>query len=194
MKRIVVIACLWAVCNILPAKVHVQVGPGFDFIGEQKRSNANGFSTCDGTHMGISPYAEVLMPIYPNMLCIGAGTEYQIPRGFFTDFIQADPLFRFIPFYACGKVAFQTNMTITPEFIVHAGYDVLLANDDYTGGGDLSGGWYYAAGMGVVHPVGFTVDVMFRVFHGTNEGTYYGTAYKNEITQTNMTLRTGFRF
>lgn len=186
MKRYLVLIALLAMSLMLFAKPMYQVNLGIDMGGTHKRE-VSGFSAEEDSKLGISPSFEVLMPAMPNLL-VGGGLEYQLGRGL--DVEDYDGKFGFIPIYVVGKYAFMKNLPVTPEVVANVGYDLFTANDDYKGEADLSGGMYYGFGLGVNHPKGYNLQIMYRAFAGglSDDGVDV------DVTQNNLSFLLGYRF
>jgi len=201
MKHLVFAMFLVFSMTSLFAQLTFQGNLGIDFPGVQKYES-DGYDSDADTNLGISPSFEVLYPAMPNLL-VGGGLEYQILRGY-DESGEGDPAYGFIPIFLSGKYAIPMEAQITPEILLQFGYNFLTANDDLKGDGDLSGGIYFGIGAGIVHPMGFTADIMYRMSKGGTEGDeeiydpwndeWYTYSYDTDVTQGNLTLRLGYRF
>jgi hypothetical protein len=185
MKRYLVLIVLLAISMMLIAKPMYQVNLGIDMGGTHKLSVGSSNVDYD-SKLGISPSFEVLVPAMPNLL-VGGGLEYQLGRGL--DIDNFDGKFGFIPIYVVGKYAFLKDLPVTPEVIANIGYDMLTGNDDYKGDGTLGGGLCYAIGLGVNHPKGYNLQIMYRSFAGALKD---GTSV--DVTQSNLSFLLGYRF
>ena len=79
---------------------------------------------------------------------LGAGLNFQFPRS--VDETGAEGDFYFIPIYALLKAQIPTQSNLAPFFGFHLGYNIFMADDDFTGDGDLTGGFYYGFGVGII--------------------------------------------
>jgi hypothetical protein len=186
MKRYLILIVLLAISMMLVAKPMYQVNLGIDMGGTHKFS-VSGSSVDYDSKLGISPSFEVLVPVMPKLL-VGGGLEYQLGRGI--DATGADKVkYGFIPIYVVGKYAFLKDLPVTPEVIANVGYDMFTANDEYKGDATLGGGLCWAIGVGVNHPKGYNLQIMYRQQTGT-----LGDGVTVDVTQSNLSFLLGYRF
>jgi hypothetical protein len=201
MKKIHLVLLLLAFVCFLAAKPMYEVNLGFDLPGTMTFGSDDGDDDVD-VNMGISPSVEALWPVMDGKLLAGAGLEYQLGRGF--DVEDSDGAFGFIPIYAVAKYPFKLNALgdLQPEGILHLGFDMLTGNDDFKGDSDLSGGLHWALGLGVVHPKGYTCQLLYRTENGGSEGSEtwsdgeYTETYEwdNDISYRALYLSIGYQF
>ncbi len=166
----------------------VQIGAGLDSAGNHqvKTSYLGHSSTHDyDVSMGVSPYIEIMAQ--DDHLFYGIGVEYQAPRK--VDFTTSDGKMGFVPVYGLMRVQIPLETFIIPEFIGQLGYNFLLADDDYKGNADVSGGIYWGFGAGLVIDK-FVGQLMYK----TNYGSMEQSGYKWTITNTQINLSAGIRF
>lgn len=160
---------------------------GVDFSGDHEVSGL-GLSGTEDVDTGFSVSGELFAKI-GNMLDIGGGTTFQIPRS------QKDYPgdFYFIPFYGAVRVRFE-NETITPYFIGQVGYNLFGGDSDYTGTGiyegDLEGGLYWGLGGGVLIKKHFLIEALYSVNYGTVE--VLGNEFDVEYSK--VTINAGYNF
>ena|SRR6056297_1665674 len=129
-------------------------GADFDLGGTLSATNDwdvdSGF-TIDG---------EYLMPA-KNKVSYGGGIAYQLSRSLKAD---ANATFSFVPVYGLLKYEMQSNSYL----VGHVGYNLFNGNDTFKDGGELGGGFYYAAGIGVGME-NYSADLLYTVNNGTWE-------------------------
>ena len=64
-----------------------------------------------------------------------------------------------------------------PYFVGRLGYNFFFDNTDYCGDPDLSGGIYYALGIGVKPQENIRVQILYSVNNGSGEGDLYVPGY-----------------
>ena len=119
-------------------------------IGNAEPDVSSGF-TLDG---------EYVMPAKNNMkVSYGGGIAYQFARTYTNDESKE---FSFIPFYGLAKYEMQQNSYL----VGHLGYNLFNGNTDFEDGDELSGGFYYAAGIGV-NMEQYNADLLYSVNNGS---------------------------
>lgn len=190
MKHRLLTVVLLISLTALFGQVTFQAGLGIDFPGTQ--SWGGDLDDDVDTNLGFSPSFEVLWPVMPTFL-LGGGLEYQIPRGLDED-TDGDPAYNFLPIFVSGKYGIPMDAAVHPEILLHLGYNIFMANDDYKGDADLTNGFYWGIGAGIVHTSGFTADLMYRRSMGGWEIDFYGETWEADIDQSQVTFRLGYRF
>ncbi|MCD4828227.1 MAG: porin family protein [Candidatus Cloacimonetes bacterium] len=190
MKQLILVLVLAFGINALFAQLQAQINAGLDFPGNQEWSAIDGSDDFD-SYIGFSPSIEILRPVGTDVL-IGGGFEFQLSRSI--DAGDRNSTYAFIPIYLSAKFGFPRNGAIRPELLGNVGFNIFMA-DNYTYQFDTKGGMYFAFGAGIHHTKGLTVDFMYRTSKGVLDcGSYYGSSTVIDVTQTNLTLRLGYRF
>ena len=155
---------------------------GIDFDGEHK-IYANPNNIFSETKTGFSFSSELYLDLN-NYIAFGAGAEYQAPRGL----KSIDGEFNFVPVY--GIIKFQLKAKKYKPFInLKSGYNFLITDNDYNGGEDLDGGFYYAFGTGVD-----INSIIIELLYSTNYGEFTGTPDKGDIKNTKLSISVGYNF
>ncbi len=147
------------------------VGGDFDLGGTLSADNDwdvdSGF-TIDGEYM---------MPA-KNKLSYGGGIAYQLSRTLKDD---ADAEFNFIPLYGILKYHMENDAYV----VGHLGYNLFNGNATFKDGEELSGGFYYAAGIGIGMEK-YNADLLYTVNNGS-----WGT---QDVSYSKLSLSFGMNF
>lgn len=187
MKRII---ALFVTMFIAGAAFADMITPkiGYDFAGTHK-SEAGSTSTDYDTDPGITIGADYIHPVN-DLFAFGGGFEYQLARGVDVNVASVDPAFSFLPIYATGIVTpFKDDLNgFKPYGKLNLGYDILSGNDDYKGDNTLSGGLYWALGVGTSYK-----NFFGELLYSTNTGQAKDSSTV-DITYTKLSLNIGYQF
>lgn len=120
----------------------------------------------DDVDTGFSLTGEYMFPETSNMqlrgkeLAFGAGLTYQLPRALSDN---SNREFNFTTLYGTAHYELQQDS----YFIGQLGYNMLSGNDNYENQGDVSGGLYYALGMGMNLQDQFDGEILYSVNNGS---------------------------
>jgi hypothetical protein len=114
---------------------------------------------------GYSLSLELITPIFIDLQA-GVGTTYQLPRQQDIDFDSGK--FNFIPIYALLNYRILSRTILNLHALVHAGYNIFSADRTYDAGGDLTGGFYWGAGVQIRHMQNIVIDMMYKQHNGTS--------------------------
>ncbi|MDZ7673354.1 MAG: hypothetical protein U5K53_11085 [Halanaerobiales bacterium] len=115
------------------------VGANYDMGGSLKTPDKP-----YNTKAGFSITGEYVMP-FRDEVSFGAGITYQLPRGLDDPDVPDSAEFNFIPLYGLVKYDLEKGAYV----VGHLGYNLFKSNEDFVGAGELSGGLYYGAGVGI---------------------------------------------
>lgn len=169
------------------------VGANYDMGGSLKDAD-----TSYDTKAGFSITGEYVMP-FRDEVSFGAGVTYQLPRGAEGGGFPVDAEFNFIPLYGLVKYDLEEGAYVTG----HLGYNLFNGNDDFVGAGELSGGLYYAAGIGMNLGQFNNSDQMnlnlldqmnLGLMYSVNNGTYTEGTDETELSYSKLSLTFNYRF
>jgi hypothetical protein len=189
MKKMMILAILSALLvlftmnSTFAGAVGGTVKLGIDMAGDHDVS-APGDSKSYDVDTGFSLSGEVFGKI-GNNFDVGAGITIQIPRS--VEDFEGD--FMFIPVYGMIRARIETE-NVAPYFIGQLGYNFFLADDDYKGAADLTGGLYYGLGLGIIIKKHFLIEALYSV----NNGTYELSSNELDIENSQVTLNFGYNF
>jgi hypothetical protein len=175
-----------------------QLGISLDVNGKQSFSSEI-FSHDSDVKTGASLYGEILSSVKagPGDLLYGLGLEYQIPRELKDlNYDSHKRQFSYLPIYLTGKYVFLP-ISISPEVILQAGYNLPVVNDNYDGSTvnnlKVSGGFYWGMGAGVdIKP--FVMQLMYK--SGKSTFTWDNIdfhTYNTTSTNSQLSLQLGIR-
>jgi hypothetical protein len=159
---------------------------GLDFGGNHEWSASGRTNELDDVQTGFSLALELFGSVHKNV-ALGGGIIYQIPRD--AEYDGRGAAFNFIPFYALIRIKSDSDK-IAPYGIGQIGYNLFLADSDYTGPADTNGGIYYGLGAGILIKKRFSVEALYSVNNGELE--YRGD--RIDVKNSQFTLNFGINF
>lgn len=159
---------------------------GLDFGGTHEWSSDGRSAEMDSVQTGFSLALELFGGVHRNV-DLGGGLIYQIPRD--AEYGGRGASFNFVPFYALIRIKSDGDK-IAPYGIGQFGYNLFMADSDYTGPADTNGGIYYGLGAGILIKKRFSVEALYSVNNGELE--YRGD--RIDIKNTQFTLNFGINF
>lgn len=162
-KAIVAVAALMFLAGGAFADLNVKVGMdpvGWGHLDYDKGSDKDGNSDFSG-----SAAVEYLYPVVGNMLKVGGGVEYLLPREID---VKGDPKVSFLPVYASIQV--NPLQKYAPEVFVkgNVGYAFLI-DLDLKNAKEEEGGLYFAFGTGYEFDFGLILEATYSFYYGSWE-------------------------
>lgn len=197
---------------------------GFDINGDNDvtyniksdgESNGTTISETGDVDSGLTISAEYLVGIN-EMVAIGIGGTYQVPRGVDEDWPAGK--FNFANAYGILNIVFNMQgSTVSPFVPIHIGYGYLMADStlkESIGSGredaetfnpaydiDVKGGIYWGVGFGLLFDNNIQVELLYNVNNGemkyktggeTSTADFTGTTLEFEYTKLSITV--GYKF
>ncbi|MGM0446372.1 MAG: hypothetical protein ACQEQH_08170 [Bacillota bacterium] len=169
------------------------VGANYDMGGSMKDED-----TSYDTDAGFSITGEYVMPFRDEM-SFGAGVTYQLPRGVDDPTFANTAEFNFIPLYGLVKYDLEEGAHV----VGHLGYNLFNGNDDFVGAGELSGGLYYGAGIGINLAqlnnsdqvnLGLLNQMNLGLMYSVNSGTYTEGTDETDLSYSKLSITFNYRF
>jgi len=158
--------------------------------GEGAMTGSNGFATNVSPGVGIA--AEYLNKVEDvKHLVFGYGAEYQFPRA-----VTNGGFCGFMPVYVTGQYSL-CKCCHKPYVKANFGYDMVFNGDStfkYNNTAVLSGGVYYAAGIGSHLCKNMIAELMYSVYSGTWESSRNNNTIIAADTYSVLALKVGYCF
>ena len=159
MNRIIILILIFIICGIAAfSQTNVVVKVGVQLLGNLHFEPTN---TNQEMEMGTAMAVEIAYAAAP-FVEVGGGIEYMLECG---QVDYPDEKINYIPVYGLVRGKYPLGF-FTPFAVGKVGYNLLLANDNFSGGADLIGGLYWSVGAGVLI-MGF---IFIEVAYANNYG------------------------
>jgi hypothetical protein len=118
---------------------------------------------------------------------LGMGCALQLPRK--TKDYTGD--FYFLPLYFIANIPLKKTKAYIASRL---GYNLFFGDNNYKGSADLSGGFYYALGIGYKPKDNLRLQLMYSANKGSYDGWYYGYQLDGDVTYSKINVIVGFEY
>ena len=203
-RRVIITLLLLSSVGLLMSDMNF--GVGLDFPGTHEFSEAiesMSTKTSFDSNMGLEIFSEYFAPLIKTSSINfegGFGAAYFLPRGvkfgvdMIGDPVAGYPTVSFIPLYLLGQITANAQDKMSFFGKAKFGYDVLLANEEYLGGVDQTGGLFLGFGGGVILTNNVFIELSYQMLHESLElKSCYSEENPIDVTQSNLSILVGLR-